>query len=194
MDAGLGLAGSARFIATVGSVVVAAGVGLGFVRFVGASPAERGMTAVVGSAALGLVVCAPGLLALLALADRPALLLPAAVALVPLSLLSFALVTLPLIVPAEMLLVAFTRRSAGRARDHVGLTLATVVPLGLLMAATVALFLRDDPRSYTTATAAGWTGDVITVAEALLSFTFSAAAIAAGWALSSPRRSPWMSR
>ncbi|MGH9164011.1 MAG: hypothetical protein ACRDZW_00660 [Acidimicrobiales bacterium] len=197
-DQRFGLAGSRGFIATVAGVVTTAGAGLGAVRFVGGSPAERGVTGVLGAVAMGAVVAASGLLALLALADRPALLLPASLVLLPLSLLSFALVTLPLIVPAEMLFVAYRRRSAGLVHRRLWTPAAVIMPIALLFAATVALFAHQDPRSYTRATSSGSTSDVITGGEALLSLAFTASAVAAGWVLAglaTPRErpAPWTS-
>ena len=190
MDGDLRIAGSAGFIGSTGVVVVAAGLALAGLRFVGGAPPERGAEGAVGSLALGAVVAAPGVLAMLALKERPVLLLPAAIVLIPLSLLSFALVTLPLMIPAAMFFVGYGRRSADRASPvgtAVGTTLAVLIKL---VAAVVVLFVHEDPRSWSTATGGGSTSDVITFAESLPSLLLTAAAIGAGWALASRGRQP----
>lgn len=187
-DSDLGLAGSTGFIAAVGSFVVAAGAGLALLRYVGEVPPQRGPEGMLGALALGTIVSVPGVLALLGLIDRPALFLSAASVLVPLSFLSFAGVTLPLLVPATMLFVAYGRRSSGDAAGRGRAVLAVIAVLVLLVAAAVALFAHDDPRSYATATGSGSTSDVITVGEALLSLALSGAAVASGWLLVQPRR------
>ena len=179
----LGFAGSAPFIGTVGWLIVAAGAALGIVRFVNGSPVERGFEGALGAASLGALIAAPGVLALLALRDRPVLLLPAGVALVPLAFLSLAGVTLPLLVPAAMLFVAYGRRSTDASdRPLVAFTTTVFVFAGLVLAGVV-LFVRQDPRSYVTENGGGSTSDVITVVEALLSLTTAAATIAGGWLL-----------
>ena len=96
----LGLAGACRTIVAIGSCIVAAGLAIVVVRYLGRSPAETGVEAWMGPVALGAVIAAPGVLAILSLSDRPALLLPAATVLIPVSFLSFAGVLLPLLVLA----------------------------------------------------------------------------------------------
>lgn len=182
-ERGLGLCGSSGFVAMIGVLVVLAGAALAVVRFVGGTPAERGLEGAMGALALGTVVAAPGVLALLGLADRPALLLPAAIVLVPLSFLSFAGVTLPLLIPAVMLFVAYGRRSSTQPARPLLAALASASVLVLLVAAVVALFLHEDPRSYTTAHGGGSTSDVITASESLVSLALATAAIAGGWLL-----------
>jgi hypothetical protein len=179
----LGLAGSSRTIATIGACIGAAGVTVVVIRFLARSPAETGAEAWLGSLALGGVVAAPGILAVLALWDRPALLLPAATVLVPVSFLSFAGILLPLLVPAALLFIAYGRRSArwpGR-RLRTAATLAWVQVL--LVAAVAALLVHQDPRSYATDLEQGSTSDVVTVAEAVVSLALVGAALAGGWAL-----------
>ena len=187
-DEGLGLAGATGFVVAIGAFVVAAGLALAGLRFVGGTPPEQGVEGAVGSLALGAVVAAPGVLAILAVRDRPALLLPAAIVLIPLSFLSFALVTLPLLIPAVMLLIGYGRRASGRpvAVGKTGGTLLAVFVL--LTAAVVILFIHQDPRSYTTSTGGGSTSDVITFAESLPSIALTACAVASGWVLAAPRR------
>jgi hypothetical protein len=187
-DEGLGLAGATGFVVAIGAFVVAAGLALAALRFVGGTPPEQRVEGAVGSLALGAVVAAPGVLAILAVRDRPALLLPAAIVLIPLSFLSFALVTLPLLIPAVMLLIGYGRRASGRpvAVGKTGGTLLAVFVL--LTAAVVILFIHQDPRSYTTSTGGGSTSDVITFAESLPSIALTACAVASGWVLAAPRR------
>lgn len=182
----LGLAGSGRFIAALGVLVVAAGAALAVLRYVGGAPPERGPEGLLGSIALGAVVAVPGILALVALAGRPALLLPAATVLLPLSFLSFAGAALPLLLPAVMLFVAYGRRSTGQAAGRGQAALCAAAVLALLVAAVVALFAYDDPRNWSTPTGGGSTSDVITAVESLGSLAFSTAAIAAGWLLTQP--------
>src|SRR5918996_1153086 len=73
-DEGPGLAGAAGFVVAVGVFVIAAGLALAALRFVGGTPPEQGVEGAVGSLALGAVVAAPGALAVLAGRDRPVLL------------------------------------------------------------------------------------------------------------------------
>ena len=187
-DEGLGLAGATGFVVAIGAFVVAAGLALAALRFVGGTPPEQRVEGAVGSLALGAVVAAPGVLAILAVRDRPALLLPAAIVLIPLSFLSFALVTLPLLIPAAMLLIGYSGRSSGRP-EAVGKTGGTLLAVFVLLAtAVVILFIHQDPRSYTTSTGGGSTSDVITFAESLPSIALTACAVASGWVLAAPRR------
>ncbi|HEX2043731.1 MAG TPA: hypothetical protein VHF24_13940 [Acidimicrobiales bacterium] len=58
----------------------------------------------------------------------------------------------------------------------------------LVVAAFLALFARDDPRSWSTATAGGSTSDVITMAESAASLALSATAAVSGWFLARPYR------
>ena len=188
MDRHEGFAGSTGFIVATGLVVMAGGLGLGLLRFVNGVPPEHDVEGAVGALALGAVAAAAGVLALLALRDRPTLLLPAAFVLMPLSMLSFALVTLPLLIPCVLLFLAYGQRSDGR-QSPVGTTVGVLAAvLTLLVAAVVVLFVHQDPRSYVTANGGGSTSDVITFAESIPSLALTASAIAAGWVLSAPRR------
>lgn len=183
-----GLAGADGFVLAVGAFVVAAGLALAALRFVGGTPPEQGVEGAIGSLELGAVVAAPGVLAMMAVRDRPALLLPAAIVLIPLSFLSFALVTLPLLIPAVMLLIGYRRRSSGRP-EALGKTGGTLLAVFVLLAAAVViLFVHQDPRAYTTSTGGGSTSDVITFAESLPSLALTACAVASGWVLAAPRR------
>jgi hypothetical protein len=181
-----GFAGAAATVATIGGVIGAAGLAVVALRFLGRSPAESGVEAWAGAVALGAIVAAPGVLALLALSDRPALLLPAATVLIPVSFLSFAGVLLPLLVPAVLLSIAYGRRSGAQPTDRLRTAATLAWVLVLLVAAGVALFVHQDPRSYVTATAEGSTSDVITAAEALVSLGLVATAIVGGWTLAAP--------
>ncbi len=176
-----------RLGTVVAALLVLAGLGIAALRFVGGSPPEHRPYDLLGALALGAVVAAPGVLALLARHDRPALLLPAAVVLVPLSFLSFALVTLPLLIPAVMLFVDYSRRSRHHPVGWLQPTATTLVVLALLVAAVLALLVHQDPREYRTATAGYGTSDIITAAEALISLGLTATALAVGWVLAAPR-------
>ena len=181
LDGNGGLAGSRTFVTAVGVLVVAAGAGLGTLRFVGEAPALRGLEAAAGALALGTVLAVPGVLALLGVGDRPALLLAAGILLVPLSFVSFAGVTLPLLIPAVMLLVAYGRRSTGHGAYPGQAAVCVLVVVVLVVAAFLVLVVHDDPRHYSTPTGGGSTSDVVTLAEASASLALSASAIAAGW-------------
>lgn len=177
------MAGSTTFVATVGGMVVVAAVALGLLRFAAGTPAEQGFEGLLAAIALASVVAAPGVAALLALVDRPALLLPAGVVLIPLSALSFAGATLPLLIPAIMLFVAYGRRSAAQPVGAGRATLTTVAVLGLLVAATVALFVHQDPRTFSTANGSGGVSNVVSIEESLTSLSLTGAAVSAGWLL-----------
>jgi len=188
----LGWAGSDGFVTGVGVFVILAGFALGALRLANASPGEPMATGLVESFALGLVLAAPGILVLLSRRDRPAMRLPAAVVVIPSSFLSFALVTLPLLVPAVMLLIGYRRRSRTRPIGWLRATALTIAVLGSLVAALVALFVHQDPRSWTATTGQGVeyhsVSDVITAMEALVSLALVVAALGAGWVLATPRR------
>lgn len=179
---------SAALVYGAGGFVVAMGAAVGALRFAGGTPVEQGLEGALGSFAFGMALAGPGVLALLAPFDRPALLLPAAIVLVPLSFLSMAGVLLPLLVPAAFLVVAARRRLSAERLRHRPAAVTAVVVLALLMGAVAALFLDQDPRTYTTATESGSTSDIITAVEAVASLTLTGAALAAGWLLAAPRR------
>ena len=179
-----------RLAVVVAVLLVLAGLGIASLRFFGGSPPEQHLYDLLGALALGAIVAAPGVLALLARYDRPALLLPAGVVLIPLSFLSFALVTLPLLIPAVMLFVDYARRSRTHPVGWKRATAVTVLVLALLVGALLALVVHQDPREYTTATASYGTSDVITAAEALVSLALVGAALAMAWVLAAPRSRP----
>jgi hypothetical protein len=188
-DARLGVAGSPAFLGGVAAFLVAGGVALGVVRFLGGSRFERDATGVLASMAFGGVVATVGVLVRLGLRDRPVLLVPAAVFLVPLSFLSFAGILLPLLVPAVLLLVAYARRSAAQQAAGGREALALLAVLVCLVASVAALLVHEDPRSWRDETGGASTSDVVTVAEALLSLALQGAALASGWLLARPRPS-----
>ncbi len=182
-EAALGWAGSDGFVTGVGVLVIVAGCALGVLRLADASPGEPIGTGLIESFALGLVIAAPGMLALLARYDRPAMMLPAAVVLIPCSFLSFALVTLPLLVPAVMLFIGYHRRSRSHPIGWLRATTLTLAVLVLLIAALAALLSHQDPRSYSDGSTQTGISDVITAAEALASLSLIAAALGVGWVL-----------
>lgn len=173
-----------QLVRITGVFVVAAGVAFGVVRFFSGAPAGQNPEAAAAAIAFASVIAAPGILAVLALHDRPALLLPAALLLVPLSFLSFALVTLPLLIPAYLLF----RTCAQATLEGSGwrVAAATSVVLVFLAAALVALFAHEDPREFPTETAFYATSDIVTYFEAVLSLALTVAGVGAGWLLARP--------
>lgn len=173
-----------RGVVAAGVAVVLLGVVLGVVASASAIPADP----ILGFAALGALVAAPGVLALLGLRDRAGLWLPAGLAAFPLAFFSFAGLTLPLLPLAVVFVVAWIRHP----RSHAGEVVhpAAVAPLivTLLLGAAVALYISDDPASWTTATGGGSTSDVITNREALLSLACTTLALVTGWTLTKARR------
>jgi hypothetical protein len=174
-------------VAVAGIATIMLGVALGIVAGVGASPADP----LLGSVALGAVVAAPGLLALLGLRHRAVLWLPAAMAALPLSFLSFAGLTLPLLVLAVILVVAWIRHPGSYAGFLVHPVVVTSLVVVLLIAAALALFVHEDPASWTTETdgfvTTGETSDIVTNREALLSLGCTGLALAVGWTLTQRR-------
>ncbi len=182
----MGLAGSPTFVKGAAGFLILAGIGLALLRFAGGTPVEQGLEGALGAVALGMVVAATGILALIGLDERPALLLPAAIMLIPLSFLSFALVTLPLLIPSGMLFTAFGRRSRGPALGRGWTAFASCWVVGFLIAGAISLFLYQDPRTYVTSDGGGGSSsDVITVGESLISLTCTTLAIVGGRRLAS---------
>jgi hypothetical protein len=176
---------SVTFPVVLGWVVIAFAALIAVVRFVGSDPAESGPDAVLASLALGGVIATPGILALLSRDGRVALLVPAAIGLALVCTMSVA--TLPLIIAAAFLVVAFAGRPAADRQGFLLTAATTVTVLVLLVAAALALFVHQDPRSWTSETGSGSTSDVITAAEALISLGLSAAAILVGRFLATAR-------
>jgi hypothetical protein len=181
-----GAAGRQQGVVVAGVAAVLLGVALGVVAGANASPADP----VLGSAALGALVAAPGALALLGLRDRAGLWLPAGLAALPLAFLSFAGLTLPLLPSAVVFVVAWVRHPGSHAGSVVHLGAVAPLVVILLFGAAVALFMSDDPASWTTATGGGSTSDIITNREALLSLACTMLALITGWTLTRTRRVP----
>lgn len=166
-------------IRVTGVFVIAAGAALVLVRFFGEAQPGRNLETAVGAVAFGAVIATPGVLALLALHDRPALLLPAVLLLIPLSFISFALVTLPLLIPAFLLFRTYARVAVSGTGLRTAAT--TAVVLLFLVAAFIALFAREDPREFVRESATFGTSDIVTYAEAASSLVLASAALAVGW-------------
>lgn len=176
-------------VVVAGAVVLVMGAAIAVIRFVGGSPAERGLEGALGACALGAVIAAPGALALLARIDRPALLIPAGVLLLPLSGVSIA--TLPLLIPAVMLLVAYVRRRPPEAvQPPLLVALSSAVVIMIVVAALVSLFIHEDPRTWSAPTSSGETSDVITIGEALVSLLLTGTALVLGWRGTAPIVAP----
>jgi hypothetical protein len=173
-----------RGVVAAGVAVVLLGVVLGVVASAGAIPADP----VLGFAALGALVAAPGVLALLGLRDRAGLWLPAGLAAFPLAFLSFAGLTLPLLPLAAVFVTAWVRHPRSHTSAVVHPAVAAPLVVTLLLGAAVALFISDDPASWTTSTGGGSTSDVITNREALLSLACTMLALVTGWTLARARR------
>ena len=171
--------GQRRLIRVTGALVIAAGAALFLVRFFGEAQPGRNFETAVGAVAFGAVIAAPGVLALLALHDRPALLLPAALLLVPLSFISFALVTLPLLIPAFLLLRTYARAAVNGTGLRTAAT--TAVVLLLLVVAFVALLAHEDPREFVGESTTYGTSDIVTYAEAAISLVLTSVALTVGW-------------
>jgi hypothetical protein len=173
-----------RTAAITGGLVVVVGVVTGIVATAGREPVDP----LLGTVALGAVVAGPGLVALLGLRRRAALWLPAGIAAMPLAFLSFAGVTLPLF-PAGIVLVAtWARRPEQPTAKPAKAIVTTATVVFLLLVAAAALFISEDPASWTTPTESGATSDIVTNREAMLSLTSLAMALGAGWALTRPPR------
>ena len=168
-------------------LVITLGASFGVVRYIGGSPPERGPEGALAACAMAALLGAPGGLVLLARAGRPSLLVTAGAILVPLSMISLAGATLPLLIPAVALFVMAGRRArAGGTRPCAPPTVTTLAVLALLATAGAALMLRDDPRTYVTATGGGSVSDVITAGESVLSLWLTALALTTGWYLATP--------
>ncbi len=139
--------GSSSVIAAIGGMIVAVGAGIGTVRYIDVDSSEaaaRAMEGIWGGLALGMVVAAPGVLALLALHQRPVLLLSSGIVLFPLSFISFVLV--PLLLTAGLLIAAYGARSASNRLSPARTALITMSVAALLVAAVISLFVHEDPR------------------------------------------------
>jgi hypothetical protein len=168
-------------VAVAASLVVAMAVGLGIAARVDDSPEP-----LLGSAALAATVAVPGVLGLLGLRHRPNLWLPAGWTAFPLALLSA--VTFPVLVPAAVVFLwAWVKRPSTMDRPRVPAGVGAAAVLVLVAGAVASLFFTpDDPRSWTSGTTSGYSSDVITDGEALVSLAAAALAVVAGWTLATP--------
>ena len=188
----------------------------GVLRFVNTEPALRTME-LAGDVAFAVVLAAPGLLAILALRDRPSLLVAAgALELVFAFLLLISLVGLAFVVPAVLFFVA-----AGQARRGAGWPRAVAAVLVTIVLGTVAffaLFAREDPvcwaRDATTGATvrleadpfiegapisvtappgvseSGCSSGMVSTAEALASMALVGVMLGAAWRISKPPAAP----
>ena len=177
-----------RLIQFTGALVIAAGAVFALIRFFGEVPPGQNLEAAVGAVAFGAVIAAPGVLALLALHDRPALLLPGALVLIPLSFISFALVTLPLLIPAFLMFRTYARAAPKGSSGRAAVTAAAV--LALFVAAFIVLFTGRDAREDVTDTSVYGTSDIVTYAEAAQSLALTMTGIALGWWAAAERIRP----
>lgn len=173
-----------RTVAVCAGLVIVNGVIFAAVAVAGGEEVDP----VLGLLTLGAVIATPGVVALMGLADRPHLWLAAAIAALPLAFLSFAGVALPLAPLAVVFAYAWAKHGVlAGARPLVPAGIVVALVAVLQMAAAVALFLNDDPASWTTATGGGSTSDVITNGEGVLSLAAIAGALVVGWVLGRPR-------
>jgi hypothetical protein len=165
----------------VASLVVALAVALGIGAWADDSPEP-----LLGSVALGAVVTGPGLLGLLGLWHRSDLWLAAAWSAFPLAFLS-AVIFPVLVVATAVFLWAWVKRPNTINRPWLPGAACAAVVAGCLVGAVVPLFFTpDDPRSWTSGTTSGYSSDVITNGEALVSLTATALALTAGWMFATP--------
>jgi hypothetical protein len=173
-----------RIVAVCAGLVILNGVLFAAIAVAGGEVVDP----LLGLLTLGAVIATPGVVALMGLADRPHLWLAAAAAALPLAFLSFAGVAFPLAPLAVVFAYAWARHGVLQgARPLVPPGILVALVAVLQMAAAVALFLNDDPASWTTANGGGSTSDVITNREAVLSLAAIAGALVVGWVLGRPR-------
>jgi hypothetical protein len=179
--------GRDRLVTVCAALVFLVAAVIAVVCVLAADEAETAAEVVLRAAAISGLVAAPGVLVLLARADRPSLLVTAGVALLPVSMISFAGLALPVLIPALVLLVAGARRADARPdRPCAPMAVTTLVVLTLVVGAGLALFAHDDPRSWQHGEVSGSTSDVVTVPESLLSLGLGSLAICAAWYLATP--------
>jgi hypothetical protein len=136
---------------------------------------------------LALLFCAPGLLAVLALARRPALHLSAGVVAMLVPFTAMSGVALPFLIPAAMSFVAYGRR-AGDGRGRLADPVIAALTLFLVIASFVSLIIHPDPYCRTGPNYSLCGSDMVTPIEAALSLAFAVLAIVAPAILASPRR------
>lgn len=137
----MALDGDARRPSRAGLLGVGIGIALAIallvIRIFGAEPPIRRAEWGIGDVALAALVAAPALLARMAVRGRRALFMPAAVLSVALAGVFLSGAGVPLLIPAALYIVAFTR-SSPRPKATI---LGVVVPTLLVFASGVALFV-----------------------------------------------------
>ena len=134
------------------------------VRAVGSAIGQRHAEGLLPTVAFGVVLAAPGLLALLGVwMQRPVMLGAAGIACFPLAVMS--VIVFPIVLPAVLLLVAFGQTSTGGPTSKLRSVAAFVSPLILLVVASSLLVFGMQPYSYTSATG-GEAGAYVTASHA----------------------------
>jgi hypothetical protein len=155
----------------------------------GGEPATTSAESLLAGTAFAAAIGGPALVALLVAKRCPVLLIACGIALLPRIPLSFSPIFFPLLWPATALVWAGSQEPRctrhGAMRHAVGGSLLWL----LFLLPLIALFVTQDPRSYTFDGGSGSTSDVIAVHESLLSLAASglAAATALGLAAGRPR-------
>ena len=199
------------------AVSLALAVASGVLRFVNTEPALRTVE-LAGDVAFVVVLAAPGLLAILALRDRPSLLVAGgALELVFAFLLLISLVGLAFVVAAVLFFVAAGQLRGG-SRSWPRAIAAVLVAVLLGSVAFFALFVHEDPvcgaRDATTGATvrleadpfvegdtfsvtappgvseSGCSSDTISMAEALASMAIVGVMLGAAWRISKPTPAP----
>lgn len=161
-------------------------LGLGFGGFLAVLVLRNsGSEPIAASYALALEYCTPGLLALLARRRRPALYLAGGILGTLLAFTSIG--ALPLLIPAWMAFVAYSRR-AGDARGRVQQPVVALMIVVLALAAFAAQFVHQDPGCRTGPNWSECFTNEITTAEGSLALSLVGLTIVAGFALAAPRR------
>jgi hypothetical protein len=143
----------------------------------GLPAASRALSGAAFAIALALPV---GVALLVARTCRP-LLTACGVALIPRVVLSFSLLFFPLLWPATALIVTAAREPRCPRHGLVRHLAAGSVLVVLLIAPVIALFVTQDPVTYSLDNGSGSTSDTIAIHESVLSLSLSA--LAAGGAL-----------
>ncbi len=173
-----------RTVLVVGWVVVAAGMAGVALRTVNGAPGARAdPRALLATLAVGAVIAAPGVMALLARHDRPVLVLPAAVILVPAAFLSFAGVLLPLLIPAYLLFRTYARH---RRQERLLDAIVAVALLALWFTSIVMLFSDTSMVEYRSTNATHST-ELPTYVASTGSLVALSAGLALAWWATAPR-------
>jgi len=157
-------------------IEVALAIVVASVRAVGSAAGQRHAEGPLPTVAFGVVLAAPGLLALLGVCmRRPVMLGAAGITCFPLAVMS--VVVFPIVVSAVLLLVAFGRASAGGPTSLRRSVTAFVPPVVLLVVASSLLVFGMQPYSYTYATG-GEAGAYVTASHAGLAVVLVAVSLA----------------